>query len=193
MTLNPDQAEQRLREGNARYQNGDVERPHQDKARRDALNEGQNPFAIVLGCADSRVPPALVFDQGLGDLFTVRVAGHVVDDVVLESVMYAVENLGTPLIVVLGHTSCGAVAATVSQVESGGAVEGALLSAIAPAVEAVRGEPGDLLNNAVKRNVHNTVEQLTQHPSVASRLEEGSLNVVGAVYDLTTGEVVFNN
>ena len=192
MTLNPDQAAQRLREGNARFQKGSVDHPHQDKARRDSLGGGQDPFAVILGCADSRVPPAVVFDQGLGDLFTVRVAGHVVDDVVSESVMYAVENLGTPLIVVLGHSSCGAVAATLERIESGGAVKGALLTAIAPAVEAVRGESGDLLANAVKRNVRNTVEQLKQHPGVGSRLEEGTLNVVGAVYDLTTGEVAFS-
>ena len=120
-----------------------------------------------------------------------RVAGHVVDDVVLESLLYSVENLGTPLIVVLGHTSCGAVGAAVSQVESGGALGGALVGAIAPAVKAAQEESGDLVNNAVKRHVQNTVAQLSRHSGVAARLEEESLNVMGAVYDLTTGEVSF--
>ena len=191
MLLTPKQAQQRLSEGNTRFVTGEVERPHQTEERRSDLSSGQDPFAIVLGCADSRVPPEVVFDQGLGDLFTVRVAGHVVDDVVLESLMYSVETLGTPLVVVLGHTSCGAVGAAVSQVESGGPLEGALVSAIAPAVKAVQGESGDLTNRAVKRHVQNTVAQLSEHSGVTTRLNDGSLEVVGAVYDLKTGEVSF--
>ena len=191
MPLTPERAEQRLSDGNARFVAGRLAHPHQSETRRSEVSGAQDPFAIILGCADSRVPPEVVFDQGLGDLFTVRVAGHVVDDVVLESLLYSVENLGTPLIVVLGHTSCGAVGAAVSQVESGGALGGALVGAIAPAVKAAQEENGDLVNNAVKRHVQNTVAQLSQHSGLAARLEGESLSVMGAVYDLATGEVSF--
>lgn len=157
--ISAEQALKRLIEGNQRYMSRKWNRPNQDEQRLLETAKGQHPFAIVLSCADSRVPPELVFDQGLGDLFVVRIAGNIINDAVLGSIEYAAEHLGVPLVMVLGHERCGAVAAAV---EGGNAPAhiNSLVKAIQPAVERVKGKAGDLLDNAVRANVELVVEQM---------------------------------
>lgn len=175
--------------GNRRYAAGNAVHPRQAPERRLEVALAQRPLAIVLGCSDSRVLPEILFDQGLGDLFVVRTAGHVVDDVALASLEYAAEHLGVPLLVVLGHTGCGAVAAALE----GGELPGhlvCLVEAIRPAVERAKGGPGDFLDRAVKENVARVVARLkAAEPILANRVREGRLTVVGARYDLQSGLV----
>jgi carbonic anhydrase len=185
----PDLALRELRAGNRRYVAARVVRPHQNAARRALVAKGQHPFAVVIGCADSRVPPEIVFDQGLGDLFVVRVAGNIADDAVLGSVEYAVEHLGARLIVVLGHERCGAVQAALQGGETPGHVA-ALVEAIGPAVDAVRGQPGDVLDRAVKANVGRVVGEVkSSKPVLAPLVEAGKVRVVGGYYHLASGAV----
>lgn len=184
----PEEAVAALMSGNRRYVRGEMLHPHQAASRRDAVAGGQNPFAVVVGCADSRVPPEVLFDQGIGDLFVIRVAGNVVDDFVLGSVEYAVAHLGTPLVMVLGHSSCGAVTATVEGGSHDGAI-GSLIDAIAPAVEEVRGIPGDLLSNAIARNAERAVEALCASSIVIDARDRGDLRVMPACYCLASGVV----
>lgn len=153
----------RLIEGNHRFVSGEPAHAHQDPEHRVELRAGQAPFAIILGCADSRVPPELVFDQGLGDLFTVRVAGNVVDEMVLASIEYAAAHLHTPLVIVLGHTGCGAVQAVHEAVQSGEVSSGhlpALVEAIQPALVEAQAQAGNLVDNAVSANAKLVAHQL---------------------------------
>jgi carbonic anhydrase len=185
------QGVERLRQGNFRFTSGRSERPHQGADQRELVAKGQKPFALILGCADSRVPPEILFDQGLGDLFVIRVAGNVVDDPGLGSIEYAVEHLNVKLIVVLGHERCGAVDAATKGGDPGGHI-GSLVHAIAPAVEAARIKKGNLLEEAVKANVLLIVNQLKNTaPFLAPAAKSGMLTVVGAVYDLETGTADF--
>jgi len=187
--MEADDALDRLLCGNRRYVAGHGEHPRQTRERRSEVTGGQQPFAAVLGCSDSRVPPELIFDQGVGDLFVVRTAGHVVDDVVLGSLEYAVEHLGVELIVVLAHTDCGAVAATVR----GGSADGhvsRVVGAIMPSVDRARGQDGELRRRAIICNAGMVVEMLSSsEPVLALRVATGSLRVVPALYDLATGRV----
>lgn len=184
-----DEALQRLMEGNERHFGKKFVHPDHWEVRRAEVAKTQHPFAIVLGCADSRVPPEILFDQGLGDLFVIRVAGNVVDPAVLGSIEYAAEHLGSPLVMVLGHERCGAVSATVQGGEMPGHL-GALVDPIKPAVAAAKKEKGDLLDNAVRANVRLVVEQLkASEPLLSHLVHEGKLKVVGARYDLDTGRV----
>lgn len=180
-----------MSEGNKRYAVGKFIRPHQTSVRRAELIDGQHPFAIVLGCSDSRIPVELVFDQGVGDLFVVRVAGNIADDVVLGSIEYAAAHLHAPLAVVMGHGSCGAVAATAS----GGELEGHLptiAAAIRPAVEKVKGQQGDVVNNAARANAVMVTERLRSSKPVLSELVmSGKLKIIAAFYDIKTGRVEF--
>src|SRR5437763_742482 len=155
----PPEAISKLKEGNARYTSGNLQHPGQTTERRTELVKTQHPFATILSCSDSRVPPEIVFDQGLGDLFVVRVAGNIADDAALASMEYAIEHLGPRLIVGLGHERCGAVDAAVKGGEAPGHL-GSLITAIAPAVASSKGKPGDRLDNAVRANVARVVEQL---------------------------------
>ena len=184
-----DQALQQLLAGNERYRQGQLGHPHQTIDRRHELTGGQAPFAIVLGCSDSRIPPEVVFDQGLGDIFVIRVAGNIIDDVVLGSIEYAAAHLGTPLVVVLGHSSCGAVTATVA----GGELEGhlpSLAAAIQPAVTKAKEQPGELLPNAIKTNAQMMADQLrSSEPVMAELVQAGKLKVVAAYYELDSGKV----
>lgn len=183
------QALQKLLEGNKRYAVGRAMHPNCSVARRGELAKGQKPFAAVLSCADSRIPPELVFDQGLGDLFVVRVAGNVVSNEVEGSLEYAAEHLGTALIVVLGHKRCGAVSAAVEGKATHTHID-SLIDALRPAVAQVKGQPGDALDNAVRTNVRLTVNRLKEsQPVLAEMVKEGKLQVVGAYYDLDTGLV----
>jgi carbonic anhydrase len=178
-----------LLDGNKRYVAAKLRHPHQGVPRRVSIARGQHPIAVVIGCGDSRVPPELVFDQGLGDLFVLRIVGHIVDDAILGSIEYAVEHLGAGLVVVLGHERCGGVDAAVKGGDTPGHLS-ALIAAIAPAVESVRGKPGDLLDNAVRANVGRVAQQLrSAEPILAARVKAGKLRVVGTRYDLDTGVV----
>ena len=180
-----------LTRGNRRYVAGRPAHPHQSSRLRHNLVKGQHPFAAVLSCADSRVPPELVFDEGLGDLFVVRVAGNVVDDAITGSLEYAAEHLHVPLIVVLGHTNCGAVDATIRGGEPHTHIE-SLVNAIRPAVEQARTESGSLLTNAVRDNVKLAVKQLREsQPILGKMLQDRKIEIVGAVYDLDKGTVEF--
>jgi carbonic anhydrase len=187
--VSADEAWRRLEEGNQRFASGHGRAVADYSARRAELAKGQQPFAVIVSCSDSRVGPEIVFDQGLGDLFVIRTAGDVVDDEALGSIEYAVEHLGSPLIVVLGHSSCGAVTAAVEGGSPPGHI-GAVTRAIRPAVERTRGQPGDKVDNAVRQNVRDVVRQLTDDkPILWEYVHEGKLKIVGARYDLATGRV----
>ncbi len=190
--INADQALHQLKEGNRRYVAEEMARPNQTADRRAEVAKGQKPFAIVFGCVDSRVPPELVFDRGIGDLLVIRTAGHALDSASLNSVEFGVHELGIPLVIVLGHQTCAAVAATIVAVEKRAKPHGAvtsLVKAIKPAVQKVRGQPGDLLDNAVKANVELTVRRLMGSKILAEFIEKGKIRIVGARYDLGTGAV----
>ncbi|MCB0164337.1 MAG: carbonic anhydrase [Anaerolineae bacterium] len=187
----PNEALQMLKNGNQRYVEAQLTHPDQTPQRRTDLSGGQSPFAIVLGCADSRVPPEIVFDQGLGNIFTIRVAGNVIDDIVLGSIEYAAEHLHTPLMVVLGHSNCGAVAATLAGGELGGHLP-SLAEAIQPAVNMAKDQAGDVLDNAVRINAKMMAEHLRQsEPILAKLVNSGQFKVVAARYDLASGVVDF--
>lgn len=191
---NPDEALQRLLEGNQRFITGSLIHPNQSTLAqvRQELANGQMPWTTILGCIDSRVPPEIVFDQGLGDLFVARTAGQVIDDAVLGSIEYTVEE-GAKLIVVLGHQSCGAVKATIDTLKQNGHADGhiaALVQAITPAVEMASTQPGDLIDNAVRANVILEVQQLVSSSDIISHaVQDGSIKLAGARYDLSTGAV----
>ena len=145
------EALERLMKGNERFVKGRAIQPNGSPEHRRELLAGQEPFAVVLGCSDSRVPPEIIFDCGLGEIFVIRVAGNILDDVVIGSIEYAVEHLGTRLVLVLGHESCGAVGASLEGGEAGGHID-SIVNAIVPAVESVRAQKGDLYENAIKAN-----------------------------------------
>jgi len=194
--LNADQALRELLDGNHRFVTGKRLTPRASPKDFRALAHGQFPEAVVVSCADSRVAPEILFDVGVGDIFVVRVAGNVVEaagDTVKGSIEYAVAELNVPLIVVLGHSGCGAVKAAIKHLEDKDALPGAingLVGLIKPAVAKSKGMPGDQLENAVRQNVKVGVEKLQGlDPILAPRVKEGKLKVVGGVYDLGTGAV----
>lgn len=193
--LSPEEALERLREGNRTFVTDAPYRAADGRERRLEIARGQTPFAVLVSCSDSRVPPELLFGRGLGELFIVRNAGNTVDTVALGSIEYAVVELGVPLVVVLGHERCGAVAAAVSVVTENATFPGSIgrmVEPIVPAVLLAREEGGDLLENAVRRNVGRVVERLrTEETVLAAPIAEGRLRVVGARYDLEDGIVEF--
>jgi carbonic anhydrase len=187
-----------LVEGNARFVSGKTENPRRSPADFRAVANAQYPEAVIVACADSRVGPELLFDTGVGDLFVVRVAGNVVDGAgvtVKGSIEYAVAELHVPLIVILGHSNCGAVKAAVTHIDHKDSLPGAingLVELIKPAVVQAKGQPGDVVANATRDNVKIGVEKLKQlQPILAPGVKAGSVTVVGAVYDLHTGKVEF--
>jgi carbonic anhydrase len=185
------QALKTLKEGNRRYVEGNLKHPHTDATRRDETASGQNPFAVVLSCADSRVVPELIFDQGLGDLFVIRVAGNIAKDKVIGSIEYAVKFLGARLVVVMGHEQCGAVKASMDGADPGGHI-GVIIQKIKPAVYMGRRMEGDPLVNAIKINAQNTAEELKEsHPILFEATQSEGLLVVSAYYNLSSGEVEF--
>jgi len=189
--VTPDSALAELKAGNAHHVAHRYSHPHETAARLRQLANGQHPHAEVLSCADSRVPPEILFDQGLGDLFVVRVAGNVVSDTELGSLEYGAEHLHVPLLIVLGHQHCGAVTAAVEGGEAAGHIS-ALTALLGPAVEKTRGMPGDRVENAVRANVEMVVKQLrTSGPLLEKLVKNGELKVVGAVYSLDTGKVTW--
>jgi carbonic anhydrase len=195
-TVNPDEAMARLLEGNRRYVKGEPAHPRRMPEDFAPLADGQNPFAVIVGCSDSRVAPEVIFDQGVGDLFVVRVAGNVINgagSTVKGSIEYAVAELGVQLIMVLGHSECGAVKAAITHIDAHDSLPGSineLVDNIKPAVAAVRDQPGKLLDNVIKANVERGVERLnTLPPILAEAVKKGNLKLVGAVYDLHCGKV----
>ncbi len=189
VAVTADQALQRLLEGNRRYVEGVASHPGQSVVRRKQLASGQAPFAIVLTCSDSRVAPELYFDQGLGDLFVVRNAGNILDDHVLGSIEYAVSHLHSPVIIVVGHEKCGAVAAAVAGGRAPGHIQ-SIVEAIAPSVEKSKNDPGDKLDNAIRANAQRMAESLGQTaPIINAAVAAGQVKVVPAEYSLETGKV----
>jgi carbonic anhydrase len=194
--ISPEAAMARLVAGNERYVSGFSAHPNNDLPRRAKVAAGQTPFATILTCADSRVPPELIFDQGLGDLFVCRVAGNVVDDALLASLEYSVIHLGSTLIMVLGHERCGAVKATIDALagrgdpDDAGTKIGALAALIAPAVRAAPADATDRLDAVVSINAsHAAAEIFVNSPPLRARVLAGKLKIVAARYDLDDGKV----
>jgi carbonic anhydrase len=190
--VSPDAALDRLMAGNTRYVQG-VAKRHDFRHEREPLSKGQNPYAAILSCADSRIAPEYAFDTGRGDLFVCRVAGNFANDDVIASLEYAVAILNTPLIMVLGHEACGAVDATIKSLKDNTTLPGhlpSLVASLAPAVKAVEGKPGDTLANAIRQNVVLNVEKLKDTaPILKANADDGKLRVVGATYRLSDGHV----
>ncbi len=180
-----------LREGNDRFVEGRREHPHQDADRRAELTEGQRPFALVFGCSDSRVAAEIIFDRGLGDLFVVRTAGHVVDSAVLGSIEFGVELLDIPLVVVLGHDGCGAVVATLAAHESGempGGFVRDIVARVTPSVVTGRQCAHDSLDEVIDEHTRHTAHLLVERSTaIARRVADGRCAVVGVNYTLTEG------
>jgi carbonic anhydrase len=190
--LTPAGSLERLMKGNARYVAG-VSLRHDFKHEREALVGGQNPYAAILSCADSRIAPEYAFDSGRGDLFVCRVAGNFANNETVASLEYAVAVLGAPLILVLGHDSCGAVDAAIKSLKDGTTLPGhmpSLVTGIAPAVKAVSGQAGDTLANAIRQNVVDNVARLSSAtPILSAAVEQGKLKVSGGIYRLGDGRV----
>ena len=186
-----DEAIQMLKEGNGRFITGKLEHPNHCEESRQNVANGQEPFCTVLTCSDSRVPPVDIFDQGLGDMFVVRVAGNIIGDHALGSIEYAVKHLHTPLVVVLGHSSCGAVTA----VASGQGLEGhiaTLVPAIQTAIKNVKELEGNSVDNASIELAKQISTKIAQsEPIIADLVKSGSVKVIPAFYDLSTGKVDF--
>jgi carbonic anhydrase len=190
--LSPDAALERLRQGNTRYVEG-VSLRHDFKHEREALAGGQNPYAAILSCADSRIAPEYAFDSGRGDLFVCRVAGNFANDESIASLEYAVAVLNVPLILVLGHDSCGAVDAAIKSLKDNTTLPGhmpSLVAGVAPAVKAVSQQGGDTLPNAIRQNVIDNVAKLSSAtPILSAAVDQKKLKVVGGIYRLKDGRV----
>ena len=202
MILNASQAINRLKEGNKRFASGvrSIDSITKQVNKKDLI-AAQEPFAIILGCSDARVPAEIIFDQGLGDLFVIRVAGKIVAPSQIGSIEFAVERFGTPLVIVLGHTHCGAVTATVEVLEKSLTDQSqnvlSIVNRIRPSVEPLfstelRHETDKLLKLAIRANIHASVNQLCHGSQMLERLvQKGSLKIIGAEYCLEKGEVDF--
>lgn len=193
-----DAALERLLEGNRRFVAERAAHPNQSVKRRQEIARGQLPFAVVVGCSDSRVPLEIIFDQGLGDLFVVRVAGNVYDNhVLLGTIQFAVEQLQCPLLLILGHEKCGAVQAAYQAITQGIIPSGALgsiIRAIEPAISQVRGKGGDEIDLAVRENALHVAGQFRNaDPFIETAQTDGKLKIVGAYYALSSGKVEILN
>ena len=190
--LSPDASLDRLVKGNARYVEG-VSLRHDFKHEREALAGGQNPYAAILSCADSRIAPEYAFDSGRGDLFVCRVAGNFANAETVASLEYAVAVLNTPLILVLGHDSCGAVDAAIKSLKDDTTLPGhlpSLVTGLAPAVKAVLQQGGDTLSKAIRQNVVDTIAKLSSAtPILSAAVEQRKIRVVGGIYRLESGRV----
>lgn len=190
--MTPEESLERLMAGNQRYVQDKLEHPDRTTERREAVSSKQEPFVAILGCSDSRVPPEIVFDQGVGDAFVVRVAGNVVGPVELDSLEYAVKHLHSSLIMVLGHAKCGAVKAVVDGQTSD--IE-AVAELIAPSVKKCKEEckcdssSEDLLNLCIRTNVNNVVDYIKKSSLIEQYIKEKKVGVVGGYYNLDTGKV----
>ncbi|MBW4674558.1 MAG: carbonic anhydrase [Desmonostoc geniculatum HA4340-LM1] len=186
--LSPEDALQKLIEGNQRFVQHQPQYPDQSAARLQEVAQAQHPFATILSCADSRVPAEIIFDQGIGDIFDVRLAGNIATPESLGSIEYAVTLLGTPLLMVLGHERCGAVTAAVKNEALLGDI-GSFVEAIKPVVKSAKLQPGDAVENAVIANVQYQITRLKRSRLLTERLQSGKLKIVGGRYDLDTGGV----
>ena len=194
-TTTPAAVLETLAAGNRRYATDAALHCNRNFHRRAEVYAAQAPFAIVLGCSDSRVPPEVVFDRRLGELFVVRLAGNVADDDALGSIEYAVEHFRSPLILVLGHEKCGAVAATVDALKAGdepSGFVGSIVKKIMPAARRAAREPGNTLHDAIRENVRDVAASIRERSAVVAAAERhGALRVAGATYDLGDGRVTF--
>ncbi|SFK09800.1 carbonic anhydrase [Caulobacter sp. UNC279MFTsu5.1] len=195
--VSPDEALGRLKQGNAIFARGGSSIVLPSMVRIAELSRGQKPFAVIVGCSDSRVGPELVFDCNLGELFVVRVAGSTVSQEGLGSIVYAVEHLGAPLVVVLGHTKCGAVGAAVDVATKHADLHGSLLNMVLPIIPAVleaqEKHPADLQDAAIRQNVRDVAARLkVADGTLAEKQAEGRLKIVSATYDLASGVVAFD-
>lgn len=194
-TFSADEVLANLRQGNANFVNDRPQPVLTGRERRLQIAQGQTPFAVFVGCSDSRVPPELVFGSGLGEFFVVRVAGNSVDRTALGSIEYGVGALGCPLVVVMGHERCGAVQAAIQMVQDDKRFPGAISEMVAPIIPAVlraQKMTGDLVENAVKENVRSVVLRLrTSDEVLSSPVAQGKVKVVGAYYNLGSGEAEF--
>lgn len=186
--LSPDEALQKLLEGNQRFIEHQPQYPDQSAARLQEVAQAQHPFATILTCADSRVPVEILFDQGVGDIFDIRIAGNIATPEARGSIEYAVTLLGSPLLMVLGHERCGAVTAAVQNEVLLGDIS-TFVKAIKPAVARVKNQPGDAVENAVVANVQYQIERLKRSRLLIESLQSGKLKIVGGRYDLDTGKV----
>jgi carbonic anhydrase len=194
-SIDPNQVLERLLKGNARFVDGTAVHPHQDKETRiKTAYEGQKPLVSILSCSDSRVPLEEIFDVGVGDLFVIRVAGNIADRSQIGSLEYGAGHLGTPLLMVIGHTKCGAVTAVVRGDKVGGNIV-SLVDNIVPAVQAARAQFKDasedeLITNAVKANIWQSIEDILKYSrEIRDLVKEGKIKVVGALYDIETGKI----
>jgi len=190
--LSPDGAFERLMAGNSRYVTGTSKR-HDFKTEREILTMGQNPYAAILSCADSRIAPEYAFDSARGDLFVCRVAGNFANDDVIASFEYGIAVLNCPLLMVLGHAACGAVDATIKSIKDNSTLPGhlpSLVTALSPAVKATAGQAGNALDNAIKQNVILNVAKLkAATPIIDKAIADKKVRIVGAVYNLGNGRV----
>jgi carbonic anhydrase len=183
--ITPQEALDQLMQGNQRYTKDRLLYPDLSSARRESLKVTQSPFAVVLGCSDSRVPPELIFDQGLGALFVVRLAGNVVTPVVLDSIEYAAKYLGSSLILVMGHENCGAIKAVYEGVTQD--IE-ALAAQITPAIDGCK-KRDEGINQCVRANVQYVVKELENYPSIKRLIQQKKVQVIGSYYSLDSGKV----
>jgi carbonic anhydrase len=191
-TLTPPEAYKLLEEGNHRFVQGKFDNSKKMEPRLQEVAKEQKPFAVIVSCSDSQVPPEVIFDQGLGDLFVIRLAGNVVDAMAMGSIEYAVDHMGVPLILVLCHKRCGAVQATIDAVEKKEKFSGnllALVNAIKPAVLKAKGKGGDRLNAAIRNNAQNVNDKLEVNPVISKAIKAYKLVIVKGYYDLDTGRV----
>lgn len=186
--MNAEKALQELTEGNQRFTLNRT-LSHNHLARMKETADQQHPFAVILTCSDSRIVPEYIFDQGIGDLFVIRVGGNIVDDAVLGSIEYAVEHLGVRLVMVLGHTDCGAVAAAVSEDKQPGHIS-LITDAIAPALEKAKQQPGDLILNTIILNTIMSASQIAESADISDTLSNtDQLKILPALYETATGNV----
>jgi carbonic anhydrase len=190
LRLSPAQALARLERGNQRWADGRPEHPDQDLDRRRQVAAGQDPFATIVSCIDSRLPPEIIFDQGIGDLFAVRTGAQTIDGLVTASIEYGPLENGTPLILVLGHARCGAVTAAVRAIQDSESLPGHLdtiVQQLRPAYDDASGQPGDLIDQVVRAQIHRTVRTLAHDGPLSDLVARQSLGIVGAYYDLDSG------
>ncbi|NCO68225.1 MAG: carbonic anhydrase [Nitrospirae bacterium CG_4_10_14_0_8_um_filter_41_23] len=187
-----DDALQKLMDGNKRYVSGSLVKKDLGDTKRKELAKGQKPFAIVVTCSDSRVPPELLFDQGLGDIFIIRVAGNVVDQIALGSIEYGAEHLNAPLLFILGHSKCGAVTATIDAKGEPEGNIGAIVKKIMPAAEKAKKKGGtkdEVLETAIKENVKNVYKDVMKSKIISHLVQEDELKIVAGEYNITTGKI----
>ncbi|MGP0051030.1 MAG: carbonic anhydrase [Solirubrobacteraceae bacterium] len=191
--ITPDDALKLLIAGNERWASGQIAHPHQSVERRDGLRDAQHPFATIFSCIDSRLPPEIVFDQGLGDLAVIRTGAQVLDDgVVLGSLEFSPDHLGAPLMLIMGHQRCGAVNAAIHTIQAGATAPGhiqTIVDALRPAYDIAVGEAGDLVDNMVRAHTKLTVERVRTVSLIERLVARGELIVAGGYYSLDTGAV----